>query len=75
MAWYTVDGVHDVEILKTTAHSRYNGLKAYFDVAIIEAKTNITFNNVVRPICLPRAASDDISQFQNYQVQLLGMCP
>jgi hypothetical protein len=42
-----------LDILSIAKHPLYNGVAAYFDIAVIET-TNVTSSEAIRPLCLPR---------------------
>jgi hypothetical protein len=42
-----------LDILSISIHPDYNGVAAYFDVAVIKTK-DVTFSEFIRPVCLPR---------------------
>jgi hypothetical protein len=42
-----------LEIMEVLIHPNYNGISAYFDIAVVKT-TNVTFSYFVRPVCLPR---------------------
>ena len=42
-----------LDILNVDKHPQYNGVAAYYDVAVIETET-VTFSYAIQPICLPR---------------------
>ncbi len=42
-----------LNILSISIHPDYNGVAAYFDVAVIKTK-DVTFSEFIRPVCLPR---------------------
>ncbi len=42
-----------LDIVEVSVHPNYDGITAYFDIAVVE--TNIvTFSNYIHPVCLPR---------------------
>jgi hypothetical protein len=42
-----------LEIKGVSVHPNYNGISAYFDIAVVKTE-NVTFSYFVRPVCLPR---------------------
>jgi hypothetical protein len=42
-----------LDILNIDKHPQYNGVAAYYDVAVIETE-KVAFSQAIRPICLPR---------------------
>jgi hypothetical protein len=42
-----------LDIRSISKHPQYNGVAAYFDVAVIKTK-DVTFSEFIRPVCLPR---------------------
>jgi hypothetical protein len=41
----------DIQVI--SRHSQYNGITAYFDIAVIETET-VTFSRAITPVCIPR---------------------
>ncbi|CAL4255854.1 unnamed protein product, partial [Meganyctiphanes norvegica] len=70
---YVWVGKHDRPILGTdtspdtkrydiktyTPHDRYNSVDDNYDFALLELTETIPFNNVIRPVCLPKDGSND----------------
>jgi hypothetical protein len=42
-----------LDIQDIAKHPQYNGITAYFDIAVIETD-DVTFSKGVSPVCLPR---------------------
>jgi hypothetical protein len=42
-----------LDIKGVSVHPNYNGISAYFDIAVVKTE-NVTFSYFVRPVCLPR---------------------
>ena len=60
-----------LDILATHIHPQYVPTVAYYDVAILETE-KLNFSRKVRPVCLPKLPSEDIHQYDNDFVQLIG---
>ena len=61
----------NLEIIKKFVHPNYDGIKSYFDVAILETE-EITFSRAISPVCLPNTISNDIHAYDNDQAELIG---
>ncbi len=60
-----------LDILKIFIHPDYNGITAYYDVAIIVTDI-VTFSRRISPICLPEFPSENPDKYENDQVELIG---
>jgi len=60
-----------LDIIRSKIHMNYTKGTAYFDVAVLTT-TNITFTKLIKPICLPDSASDDIHEYDYHHVDLTG---
>ena len=58
-------------IEQTYVHPSYDGSSSYFDIGIIKTQ-NVTFNEVVRPICLPQRAEPNTDIHRGKAAQLIG---
>ena len=45
--------VRVVEVVQSFVHPKYDSVKAYFDIAVLETE-EVEFTRVIGPICLPR---------------------
>ena len=52
-------------------HRSYDWTSSYFDIGIIKTE-NVTFNEFIRPICLPRWVKADVDTHKGKATQLLG---
>jgi hypothetical protein len=43
-----------LDIIEVSLHPNYNGITAYFDIAVVETKI-VTFSYFIHPVCLPRS--------------------
>jgi hypothetical protein len=43
--------IYDIE--RVSLHPDYDGITAYFDIAVVETGF-VTFSNYIQPVCLPR---------------------
>jgi hypothetical protein len=41
-----------LDIERVFLHPRYDGVTAYFDIAVVETR-DVTFSNFISPVCLP----------------------
>jgi hypothetical protein len=41
-----------LDILHVSVHSKYDGITAYYDIAVLETET-IAFSKAIKPVCLP----------------------
>ena len=48
-----IDGVRNFRIKEFTIHPRYSPTKAEYDIAVIKLSKDITYSEVIFPICLP----------------------
>lgn len=60
-----------LDILTQTIHPKYNGMASYYDVAVLETSP-VTFTKLISPICLPQLPSDNIYEYDNDFVDLIG---
>ena len=66
-----LDSIHssysiERRVVNIQFHPKYEPGKAYYDVGIAEAGELITFNDYIRPVCLPYLPIDDAdNQKQN----------
>ena len=61
----------NLKIEQTYVHPNYYGNSSYFDIGIIKTQ-NVTFNEVVRPICLPQRAEPKADIHRGKAAQLIG---
>jgi len=60
-----------VNIIDKSVHPKYDGVSAYYDVAIL--KTNeITISRAINPVCLPEGISHEINKYDNDLAELIG---
>jgi hypothetical protein len=60
-----------VDILEKLVHPKYDGVSAYYDVAILTTK-EMTFTRAISPICLPEDVSYDVNKYDNDLAELIG---
>ena len=69
------DGIDDdntYEIEKIIPHPSYTGWGPQYDLAMVYTKSKITFNNRIRPICLPTVHYNEPNRYVNNEVQFSG---
>ena len=69
------DGIDDentFEIEKIIPHHSYEGRGPQFDLALVYTKSKITFNDQIRPICLPTKHYDEANRYANDEVKFSG---
>ncbi|GLH06953.1 Venom serine protease Bi-VSP [Gryllus bimaculatus] len=49
----------DVSVVGVVKHPQYKAPSFYFDIAILKLKNDVTFNDYVKPICLPMSNSKE----------------
>ena len=60
------------DIKRTFIHPKYDDQFHYFDLALIEAETELEYSRGIQPICLPEKAVLDVDSRQNDGVTLTG---
>ena len=69
------DGIDDentYEIEKIIPHPSYEGWGPQFDLALVYTKSKITFNDQIKPICLPTMHHDEANRYANNEVKFSG---
>ena len=69
------DGINDdntFEIDKIIPHPYYEGWGPQFDLAMVFTKSKITFNDRIRPVCLPTMHYDEPNRYANDEVKFSG---
>ena len=59
----------DLDIIEKFVHNKYDGVKSYFDVAILKTKQ---ITRAVSPVCLPQEVNKDIHKYDNHHAELIG---
>ena len=55
-----------------TIHPLYESPKAYYDVAVIKLRGDLTFHDKLAPICLPEAIEPDADHLSGHLVTFTG---
>ncbi len=66
--------VEVLSIIEATVHPKFNGVSAYYDVAVLKTK-KITFSRAKIPVCLPTSfdvKSFDVNKYEDKSVHLIG---
>ena len=68
------DGIDDdtYDIEKIIPHPSYEGWGPQFDLALVYTKSKITFNDRIKPICLPTMHYDEANRYANNEVKFSG---
>ena len=69
------DGIDDdntYEIEKIVPHHSYEGWGPQFDLAMVYLKSKITFNDRIKPICLPTMHYEEANRYANDTVKFSG---
>ncbi|XP_020278698.1 transmembrane protease serine 9-like [Pseudomyrmex gracilis] len=68
--WDTKSTIFSVESI--IPHPRYERNTNFADIMLVKLIMKITFNNIVRPICLPKLGFDAVSTFAGQFASVLG---
>ena len=60
------------KVIDISTHPKYKPGKVYYDVGIAVARDAITFNDYIRPVCLPYLPVDDDDHLEGNFVTLAG---
>ena len=67
-----IDDANTYEIEKIVPHHSYEGLGPQFDLAMVYTKSKITFNDRIKPICLPTIHYNEADRYANDEVKFSG---
>ena len=69
------DGIDDdntYEIEKIIPHYSYQGWGPQYDLAMVYTKSKITFNDRIKPVCLPTMHYNEPDRYANEEVKFAG---